>query len=32
MWPMAARNVLAHVIDLRGRGLLAADPGPLRLP
>jgi hydroxyacylglutathione hydrolase len=35
MWPMAARNVLAHVIDLRFRGLLAAGPasaGPLRLP
>ena len=35
MWPMAARNVLAHVIDLRGRGLLAGGPGdtgPLHIP
>lgn len=34
MWPVAARNVLAHVIDLRGRGRLAGGPGadgPLRL-
>lgn len=33
MWPMAARNVLAHVIDLRGRGLVEGGPGdkgPLR--
>lgn len=27
MWPAAARNVLAHVIDLRGRGLVAGGPG-----
>ena len=35
MWPMAARNVLAHVIDLRGRGLVAGGPGeggPLTAP
>lgn len=27
MWPVAARNVFAHLVDLQMRGLVAASPG-----
>lgn len=32
MWPMAARNVLAHVIDLEARGLISGGPGQVLRP
>jgi hydroxyacylglutathione hydrolase len=28
LWPAAERNVLAHLLDLEARNLVAADPGP----
>lgn len=29
LWPAATRNVLAHLIDLIGRGIVTPEPGPL---
>ncbi|MFN3823848.1 MAG: MBL fold metallo-hydrolase [Pseudorhodobacter sp.] len=29
LWPAAARNLLAHLIDLNDRGLVRADPDPV---
>ncbi|WP_236638546.1 hypothetical protein [Mangrovicoccus ximenensis] len=26
LWPAAARNLLAHLVEMEGRGLVAAEP------